>query len=196
VRPGALTLAFVGQEAAGWEEQLVARLRTGELAALGEAYDAHHAQVRAFARRLVGDDAAAEDLLQETFLTLPRVVTRFRGESSLRSFLLGIAVRHANHYVRAASRRRAATDQAAREPRASCSTPDDDAQRAQLAQVLLRALDTLPVDQRVAVVLCEVEGFTSAEAGAIVGAPEGTVRTRLMHAKHKLRAVLGAEGVR
>jgi RNA polymerase sigma-70 factor (ECF subfamily) len=144
----------------------------------------------------VGDDAAAEDLLQETFLTLPRVVARFRGEASLRSFLLGIAVRHASHHVRAASRRRAAMDEAAREPRESCSTPDDDAQRAQLAQALLGALDTLPVDQRVAVVLCEVEGYTSGEAAAIVGAPEGTVRTRLMHAKRKLRAALGAEGMR
>jgi RNA polymerase sigma-70 factor (ECF subfamily) len=41
-----------------------------------------------------------------------------------------------------------------------------------------------------------VEGYTSGEAAAIVGAPEGTVRTRLMHAKQKLRAVLDAEGMR
>ncbi len=196
MRPAALSLAFVDGQAPSLEEQLIARLRAGELAALGEAYDAHHAHVRAFTRRLVGEDAAAEDLLQETFLTLPRVVARFRGAASLRSFLVGIAVRHASHYVRAAARRRFAVDLAEREPRSPAPTPDEDAQRAQLARALLRALDGLPMEQRAAVVLCEVEGYTSAEAARIVGVPEGTVRTRLFHAKQKLRESLGKEGVR
>jgi hypothetical protein len=48
---------------------LVERLQRGEDAAVGEAYDRHHVAVRRFARRLVGDEAAAEDLVQEVFLT-------------------------------------------------------------------------------------------------------------------------------
>jgi RNA polymerase sigma-70 factor, ECF subfamily len=196
MRPSALSLSFVDERAASWEQRLVARLRAGELSALGEAYDAHHAHVRAFARRLVGDDDAAEDLLQDTFLTLPRAIGRFRSDSSLRTFLLGIAVRHASHYVRASARRRAATALAAREPRDGVYPPDDAAERAQLASALLRALDRLPLDQRVAVVLCEVEGHTSAEAADIVGVPEGTVRTRLFYAKKKLREALSQEGLR
>jgi RNA polymerase sigma-70 factor (ECF subfamily) len=196
MRPGALSLSFVDEHGASWEEQLVARLRAGQLSALGEAYDAHHAHVRAFARRLVGDDGAAEDLLQETFLTLPRAIGRFRSDSSLRTFLVGIAVRHASHYVRASARRRAAMARVAREPRNAVSPPDHDAVRAQLASALVRALDGLPMEQRVAVVLCEVEGHTSAEAANIVGVPEGTVRTRLFHAKKKLRQALDKEGLR
>jgi RNA polymerase sigma-70 factor (ECF subfamily) len=59
--------------------------------------------------------------------------------------------------------------------------------------VLERALDALPIDQRVVVVLCEVEGRTSGEVARIVGAPETTVRTRLFHARRKLGALLAGE---
>jgi RNA polymerase sigma-70 factor (ECF subfamily) len=54
-------------------------------------------------------------------------------------------------------------------------------------------LDALPLEQRVVVVLAEIEERTSTEIAAIVGAPEGTVRTRLFHAKRKLRELLGGE---
>ncbi len=87
-------------------------------------------------------------------------------------------------------------ESAARERRDPAPTPDDGAQRAQLAERLLRALDRLPMEQRVAIVLCEVEGYTSEEASRITGAPEGTVRTRLFHAKKKLRVALSEEGLR
>jgi RNA polymerase sigma-70 factor (ECF subfamily) len=56
------------------------------------------------------------------------------------------------------------------------------------------ALDALPLEQRVAVVLGEIEERTSAEIATIVGAPEGTVRTRIFHGKRKLRELLSPEG--
>jgi RNA polymerase sigma-70 factor (ECF subfamily) len=189
----ALPFGLVGVDAA--EDLLVARLRAGDRAALGEAYVAHHEHVRAFARRLLGEDSTAEDLVQDTFVALPRAAARFRGDASLRTFLVAIAVRHAGHHVRAASRRRAAMARFAREPSAEVSGPDEDTERRRLADALSRALDALPVDQRVAVVLCEVEGRTSAEASRIVGAPEGTLRTRLFHARRKLAELLAKEGL-
>src|SRR6185436_484298 len=79
------------------DDAFVDRLRAGDLAALGEAYDRHHEGVRSFARRFVGDDAAAEDLVQETFVALPRAVRGYRSGSTLRTFLLGIAINHARH---------------------------------------------------------------------------------------------------
>ena len=54
----------------------------------------------------------------------------------------------------------------------------------------------LPIEQRVAFVLCEVEERTSREVAEIVGAPEATVRTRLFHAKRKLREELSKRGLR
>jgi RNA polymerase sigma-70 factor (ECF subfamily) len=178
------------------EAALVERLQRGDAAAVGEAYDRHHAAVRRFARRLVGDDASAEDLVHEVFVTLPRAIRHFCGESSLGTFLVSIAVNHARHHLRAAARRRAIMERFTREPPAETPDPEQHASRASLARALRRALDTLPLDQRVVVVLCEVEERTASEASEITGAPEATVRTRLFHARRKLRAELERQGIR
>jgi len=176
---------------------LVEQLRAKSASALGRAYDLHHESVRAFARRLLGDDAAAEDLVQETFIALPQAMRRFDGSCSLKTFLTSIAVNRARHHVRAASRRRAAMArfrvQAGGPP--TC-TPEEQLGQAQLAEALNHLLDRLPLQQRIAFVLCEVEERTSAEVGTIVGASQTTVRSRLFHAKRKLRRALARGDLR
>lgn len=175
-------------------DELAVRIAQGEVDAVAAAYDLHHQTVRGFARRLVGDDAVAEDLVHEVFVSLPRAIRGFRHDSTLRTFLVSIAVNHARHHVRAATRRRAALARLGEEPvHASPSTPEEDVARRRLAEALSRALDALPVDQRIAFVLSEVEERSSREVSAIVGAPEATVRTRLFHAKRKLRELLSRE---
>ncbi len=96
--------------------------------------------------------------------------------------------------MRAAARRRAAGVRLAREPRTAAQQPADPVERRQLAEALVRALDTLPLDQRVAFVLCEVEERTSAEAAALARTNDGTMRARLMSARQKLRVQLRAWG--
>ena len=189
-----LVMQAIGAEAAA-DGDLVARLRDGDRRAVEEAYVAHHTAIRGFARRLVGDTSSAEDIVHETFVALPRAIRRFRGEGSLRAFLIGVAANHSRRHVRSAMRRRRATERLAAhqdvQPR-SVDTTDQLITR-QLAGKLWAALDELPIDQRVVFVLCEVEQRTSVEVAAIVGAPEGTVRTRLFHAKRKLRQMLQPE---
>src|SRR6476660_2446594 len=91
------TLRLVhGPHGAG-ETLLVERLRRGDLDAIAEVYDRHHAAVRSFARRLVGDEAAAEDLVHDVFVALPPAMGRYQGAASLRTFLVSIAVNHARH---------------------------------------------------------------------------------------------------
>jgi len=175
---------------------LIARLCRGDRAAVGEAYDLHHQAIRAFARRLTGDDASAEDLLHEVFVTLPSAIQRFEGGCALQTFLFSIAVNHARHHIRSAVRRRSAMSRLSLEPQSAPATPEHSANRRELAQALARALDQLPVDQRVAFVLCEVEERSSPEVAQIVGIPEATVRTRLYHARLKLREMLAKEGFR
>lgn len=146
--------------------------------ALTLVYQQHHTAVRAFAQRLVGDVEAAEDLLQDVFVALPAAVARFRGESSLRTFLISIAVNHARNHVRAASRRRAALSRLAREPAPNSTDPEREVLRARLGQRLMLALDTLPLEQRVVVVLAEVEERSSQEiatTSAPLRAPSGPV---------------------
>lgn len=175
------------------ESDLVARLREGERRAVEEVYLAHHAAIRGFARRLVGDTTAAEDVVHETFVALPKAIRRFRGEGSLRSFLIGVAANHSRRHVRSAMRRRRATERLAAHEELQDRTVDATHQliTKQMADRLWAALDELPLDQRIVFVLCEAEQRTSVEVSGIVGAPEGTVRTRLFHAKRKLRELLG-----
>jgi RNA polymerase sigma-70 factor (ECF subfamily) len=185
----------VGEESD--ESRLLERLQSGEVAAVGEVYDLHQASVQALARRLTGDAAAAQDLVHEVFVALPKAIRSFRRDSSLRTFLLSMAVNHSRHHLRAAARRRAAMDRFLRETdRGHGQGEEAGALQRELGRELSRALDTLPLDQRVAFVLCEVEERTSREAAEIVGTPEATVRTRLFHAKRKLREELERRGMR
>ncbi|WP_437595307.1 RNA polymerase sigma factor [Sorangium sp. So ce590] len=195
MRAIALVMPFLfsrgAERAQDEEEALVERLRRGDAAAVGEAYDKHYAAVRGFARRLTGDDAAAEDLAHDVFVSLPQAAQRFRGGSSLKTFLISIAVNHSRHHLRGASRRRAAMERLALEPEEhDAPSPEREAGRAALAQALNRALDALPDAQRATFVLCEVEERSAREVSEILGVPEATVRTRLFHAKQKLRTLL------
>ena len=170
---------------------LVVRLQRADASAITLVYQQHHVAVRAFAQRPVGDIEAAEDLVQDVFVALPGAIARFRGDCALRTFLVSIAVNHAKNHVRSAARRRAALARLGREPEPLSHDPQREMERRELADRLMLALDALPLDQRVAIVLSEIEERTSAEIATIVGAPEGTVRTRIFHAKRKLRDVMG-----
>ncbi len=169
------------------EQRLIDRLARNETAALGEAYDLHHAAVRGFARRLLGSESAAEDLVHDVFLQVPKVIGRFEGRSSLRTFLLSIAVNLSRNVRRGRFRRDDALERMHLEPRSASETPEELEDRRRLALLLSRLLDELPMEQRVAVVLCVIEERTSVEAAEIAGVPEATVRTRLFHARRKLR---------
>ncbi|MEC7521756.1 MAG: RNA polymerase sigma factor [Myxococcota bacterium] len=184
-------------EAAADADDLVWRLRAGERSALAEVYDRHRDHVRRFAQRLVADAAAAEDLVQDVFLALPKAIGRFEGRGTLRAFLISIALNHCRHHVRAAARRRAASERMARMSAPDpAATPSDCSQRRELADAMARALDRLPLDQRIAFVLSVIEERSSQEVSALIGAPEATVRTRVLRARRKLQAHLEREGVR
>jgi RNA polymerase sigma-70 factor (ECF subfamily) len=177
-------------------DDLVARVCDGDADALGALYDLHHGVVRAFARRLLRDEAAAEDLVHDVFVDLPKALKRFEGRSSLRTFLISIAVNHARHHGRGTARRLRALERYHESgPREPEPRPDELSERQRLAKILARALDTLPMEQRVVIVLCTVEERTSVEVAEILGVPEGTVRTRLFHARRKLREHLAEEGL-
>jgi RNA polymerase sigma-70 factor (ECF subfamily) len=163
----------------------LSRLRAGEAGALAALYDEHHAALRVFCQRLLGDASAAEDLVHDSFLALPRALSGYRGEAPVRSFLFGIAVNRCRRHVRAAARRRRATRRYAE--LSSPATAPACETRAQLARALQRALDQLPLKQRVAFVLSAVQELSVEEVAAVVSAPAGTVKSRLHHARAALQ---------
>jgi RNA polymerase sigma-70 factor (ECF subfamily) len=178
-------------------DSIVDRLRGGSLHALAEIYDLHHEAVRAYTQRLLGDDAAAEDLVQETFVALPRAIVRYDESCSLKTFLISIATNRARHHFRTVARRRAAMERFHRQSnRAPQATPEEQVGQSHLADTLVKLLDQLPIDQRIAFVLCEVEERTSSEAAVIAGVSHATVRSRVWLAKRKLRRALAQGGMK
>lgn len=190
-RTAALRLVSVARAQRDDDEDdvILAGLRAGQLDALARAFDRWHQRVRVLARRLLSD-VVAEDVVQETFAALPDAVARFRGEVDLESFLLGITVKRARRHYRAAARRGRALERLAKEEKHGPRDPEQDAYRRELARRMAAALDDLPAAQREAFVLCEIEEMTSAQAAALVDVPEATVRTRLFHARRRLRDLL------
>ena len=184
----------LGREvAAASGDALLSALERGDADALRDVYRRQHEMVRAFARRLLGSEADAEEIVQDVFVDLPRAVRRFRGDCALSTFVMSVTVNHARHFMRAAGRRRAAHSrlalQALTEERMAPAT-DEASEREELALALLRAMERLPDEQRLAFVLCDVEERSSAEAALILDVPASTLRSRLGAARSALRELL------
>src|SRR2546421_4099014 len=152
---------------AGREATLVQRCAEGEEAACSELVAEHQRMVVQLAMNLLGDRDESLDLSQEVFLRVFRTIHRFRGHSSLRTWIYRIAVNQARNRHRF-WRRRHRGDQVSLEEHVAThgeflssgeSTPDRVLAQKELGQRLQAALDALPFDQRTAIVLREIDGL-------------------------------------
>jgi RNA polymerase sigma-70 factor (ECF subfamily) len=163
------------------DEALVTAVRNGSELAFNRLVDRHQEAVRTFLRRLLGHEADADDMAQETFLAAWTHARSFRGQASVRSWLCGIAWRKAKGAQRswAQQRSRDATYHEGRPENAGAPPMED-----RLA--VRRALQALPLEQRAAVTLCLVCGFSHSEAADILGAPLGTVKSHVLRGRERL----------
>jgi len=152
----------------------------------------HYDAVYRFCVRRVGVDRAA-DVSQETFLTAQKVIHKYRGESSLTTWLFGIAHNECRRAFRRSALDPVLLDTDVCEPSVS---GDEGAIVAR--QALAEALNKLSPEHREVVILHELEGFTYEEAAAILQVPTGTVKSRLHHAFQQMRRSLfvGEEAAR
>ena len=148
---------------------------------------------------LLGDRDEALDLSQEVFLRVFRTIHRFRGQSSLRTWIYRIAVNQARNRHRFWRRRHradqvsldAARRRARRVPvRPASRRPIGMLAQKELAGRLQQALDHLPFDQRTAIVLREIDGLSYEEIAFSLGVAVGTVKSRLTRARQALRLEL------
>lgn len=174
------------------DEALLAACGVGDGAALGELFDRHHEVVYRFLGRLAGaGDADLDDLVQATFVELRRSAGAFRGRSTMRTWLLGIAANVARHHVRGEARRRSMVANAAALPQGAVARPDDSAEQRELLARVGEAVAELPHDLRVAFVMCDLEEVPGVEVARVLGLREGTLWRRLHDARKALRAALG-----
>lgn len=182
----------------GREAALVQRCARGDEAASAELVADHQRMVVQLAINLLGDRDEALDLSQEVFLRVFRTIHRFRGQSSLRTWIYRIAVNQARNRHRFWNRRHRA-DQVSLDEHvalhgeflsAGDSTPDRVLAQKELAGRLQHALDNLPFDQRTVIVLREIDGLSYEEIAYSLGVAIGTVKSRLTRARQALRLEL------
>ncbi len=178
------------------DEVLVRAAQRGDLDAYNRLVRAYERQAYAVALRLLRRPELAEDATQDAFIQAYRALDTFRG-GSFRAWLLRIVTNRCYDMLRAATRRAADSldDQMFEaEPHwSSIAAPDDPVARAtqaELGRLLERALGTLPDDQKLTVILCDVQGYAYEEVAEIMGVALGTVKSRLSRARAALRDML------
>jgi RNA polymerase sigma-70 factor (ECF subfamily) len=166
----------------------VARTLAGDRSAFGILVERYADQARRVAHAALGNGDDADDAAQDAFL---RAFTRLDQYDQRRPFgpwLLRIVSNAARDRRRRLNVRR--TEPLDPGLVGGGARPDADAVRAALHERLRQALATLPERRRLAVVLFDVEGYAHAEIAAILGIPEGTVRSEVFHGRRRLRELL------
>ena len=163
---------------------LVASARLGDREGFGRLVRRWNGKLLAHAWRLLRDPDGARDAVQESWIEMLRGLSRLRDDDAFAAWAYRIVSRRCARQIRRSQRDRRPTDEAAPlEARpAEPGTLD--------AQAIDRAIATLPPDQQAAIALFYLEDMSVAEVAVALDVPAGTVKTRLMHARRKLRDCL------
>ncbi len=189
---------FEGGSAVGLGDRaLLDRFATNRDEAAFAALVARHGpMVMGVCRRTLPDAHLAEDAFQAVFLVLARRAATIRDPDRLAGWLRGVAVRTSRKARGRLARLRGAEEQAAgKRPEARDDDPADRALERERAEALHRELDRLPAPFRAAVRLCSFEGLSPDEAAAQLRWPGGTLRSRLVRARARLRDGLVRRGI-
>ncbi|MBI4311704.1 MAG: sigma-70 family RNA polymerase sigma factor [Chloroflexi bacterium] len=176
------------------EFALIQRSQEGDLDAFNQLVLHYQGQVFNLALRMLGSEAAASDAAQEAFVSAFQGVKGFRG-GSFRSWMLRITANACKDMMRSAKARRAISLESLgpdpeATPRSKAESPEEYAVRAEMGAEIQRGLDALSQDQRLAVVLIDIQGFSYEETAEIMHTSVGTVKSRLSRARENLRDFL------
>ena len=181
------------------EVQLVSRSQEGDVHAFNLLVEHYQNRIYALCYRMLGDPDAAADATQDTFLSAYRSIARYRGGSFV-AWLLRIATNQCYDQLRARKRRPQTSldnfdqesDEAARQFTDPGEAPDERTLRAELAHEIERRLAELPDDQRLAVILSDIQGYSYDDIATATGWPLGTVKSRISRGRTHLRESLRA----
>jgi RNA polymerase sigma-70 factor (ECF subfamily) len=174
------------------DEELMPLVQAKDPAAFEVFFDRHGGAAYSLAHRIVGERGAAEDVAQETFLSLWRSRARYdRARGSVRSWVLGIVRNRAIDALRRDARpgapRLGFDDEALLESRPAEERTDAEAVRRETAREVRGALSDLPTDQSKVIELAYFGGFSHSEISEMLGMPLGTVKGRMRLGLEKMR---------
>lgn len=174
------------------DEALVAACALGDRAALGALFDRYYDAVRVFVAHFVSADPAdIEDLVQITFETVQRAAPRFKQQSKVKTWILGIAHNVSRRHIRSRLRHKSFAVELVRQPLEPSVPLDELLVDKQRMERLAAAIPELSPKLREVFVLVYVQGLSDTEAAEVLGARVGTVWKRLHDARNKIRQALG-----
>ena len=182
------------------ERRLVEVAQRGDVESFNELVRLFEGRVYNLCYRMLGDADSAADAAQDAFLSAFRNLRRFRG-GSFRSWMLRIATNTCYDVLRVRKRRPSisldmeADDELDSSPLQIADTaesPDDFAQRRELAAAIQNGLTALPDEQRIVLILSDIQGLAYEEIAQITNSNLGTIKSRLSRGRARLREVLKA----
>jgi RNA polymerase sigma-70 factor (ECF subfamily) len=182
------------------ERRLIDRLIERDEQAFSEIVHRYGDKVFSLIYRMLGSRPEAEDVAQDVFITVFKTIESFRGEAKFSTWLLRIAANHAKNRIKHLARRptegvdpndvsevRVVPDRPAPPVQARIDTPDAILEAAQTDRLMQEAIANLAEDQRLLVVLRDVEEMSYQEIEEITGLPEGTIKSRLHRARMAIK---------
>ena len=170
---------------------LVARVRDGDIDALGVLYERYKSRVYRTALAITHDERMAEDILQEAFLRVNRYADSFDQTQPFEPWIYRITVNLSYSWTNKAKRWVTIFQDALERLRApSRRDPERVTESREECAILRRAIDGLPDSHRVVVILYYLEDLSVSEVAYALGVPEGTIKSRLYYAREKLRKAI------
>ncbi|AOH36594.1 RNA polymerase sigma factor RpoE [Luteimonas sp. JM171] len=176
------------------DNELVKRVQRGDDAAFDLLVRKYQHRIAALIGRYVNDWSECQDIAQETFIRAYRAIGNFRGDAQFYTWLHRIAVNTAKNHLVAMGRRPPGADIDVADAEQFDSgirlrdtdTPEREMMRRQMEQTVLRAVEGLPEELRVAITLREVDGLSYEEIAQRMDCPVGTVRSRIFRAREAI----------
>ncbi len=175
-----------------YTEYLVVRAKAGDRNGFNLLAEHYQKRLLAFAMRLTGEGEMARDAVQDAWADIVRGLGWLSDARLFNAWAYKIVSRRCADQIRKAHRRRKTTSAYAAEPR-PIAAPADNAEQSSDRKAILALIQSLPDEQRMAMVLFYTDDLGIAEIAHITGVPVGTVKTRLLHGRNKIRSKLEGE---
>ena len=174
--------------------ELVRRAQRGDSAAFDLLVRKYQHRITGLIGRYIADWSECQDVAQETFMRAYRALGNFRGDAQFYTWLHRIAVNTAKNHLVAHNRRPPTDDIDAGDAEQydlgirlrDTDTPEREAMREELERTVMKAVDGLPEELRVAITLREVDGLSYEEIAQKMDCPIGTVRSRIFRAREAI----------
>lgn len=178
------------------DEVTLKRAKKGEKDAICELLSFYENKVYCIIVRILKSEHDANDCAQDALIKIFNSLNKFKGESSFSTWVYRITINTVNDYLRSQGRRKSISlekqeqDGASLKDTSLFSAPDEMLDTVQVKSSIMAAINSLNEEQRTAVILCDIEGFSYEEIAQMLYISIGTVKSRIFRGREKLRSLL------